>query len=64
MVANWFTGSGLGGQSALDLLRAEEQLIPIITFSAKVDEMLGGGVALGKITELCGAPGTGKTQFR
>ena len=35
-----------------------------MTFSASVDEMLGGGVPLGKITEICGAPGVGKTQFR
>ena len=36
----------------------------IVTFSAKIDGILGGGVPLGKITELCGAPGVGKTQFR
>ena len=30
----------------------------------QVDSMLGGGVPVGKITELCGAPGVGKTQFR
>jgi RAD51-like protein 2 len=35
-----------------------------VTFSAGVDGMLGGGVPLGKITEICGAPGVGKTQFR
>ena len=52
------------GRSALEVLRSEEALTPIITFSARVDDMLGGGVALGKITEICGAPGTGKTQFR
>lgn len=52
------------GQSALELLKVEQTLSFIVTFSAKVDEMLGGGIPLGKITELCGAPGIGKTQFR
>ena len=52
------------GCSALDMLKAEQQLLSIVTFSAQVDEMLGGGVPLGKITEICGAPGVGKTQFR
>ena len=46
------------------MLKAEQQLLSIVTFSAQVDEMLGGGVPLGKITEICGAPGVGKTQFR
>ena len=52
------------GQTALELLKAEQERPSIVTFSAKVDTMLGGGIALGKITELCGAPGIGKTQFR
>ena len=51
-------------QSALELLRTEQAQPFVVTFSAKVDEMLGGGVSMGKITELCGAPGVGKTQFR
>jgi hypothetical protein len=41
------------GQSALELLRREHGRKPIITFSESIDEMLGGGVALGKITEFC-----------
>lgn len=52
------------GQSALQLLKAEQDQQFIVTFSSKVDEMLGGGVAMGKITEFCGAPGIGKTQLR
>ena len=52
------------GHSALDLLKAEQLQSYIVTFSAGVDGMLGGGVPLGKITEICGAPGVGKTQFR
>jgi RAD51-like protein 2 len=33
----------------------------IITFCRAVDGMLGGGIALGELTELAGCPGTGKT---
>ena len=55
---------GHGGRSALELLKAEQLQSYIVTFSAGVDGMLGGGVPLGKITEICGAPGVGKTQFR
>ena len=55
---------GGGGRSALELLKAEQLQSYIVTFSAGVDGMLGGGVPLGKITEICGAPGVGKTQFR
>lgn len=53
-----------GGLSALELFKAEQEQPFIVTFSSKVDEMLGGGIAVGKITEFCGAPGIGKTQFR
>lgn len=53
-----------GGQSVLALLQEEESRGSIVTFCAKLDAMLGGGVPLGKITEVCGAPGLGKTQLR
>jgi len=36
----------------------------IVTFSKAVDDMLGGGIVVGEVTELCGAPGSGKTQLR
>jgi circadian clock protein KaiC len=35
----------------------------IVTGVTGLDEMLGGGVPLGKIVLLCGGPGTGKTIF-
>ncbi len=41
------------GASALDLLTRETDRNPIITFNSEIDEMLGGGVPIGKITELC-----------
>ena len=52
------------GVSALEMLKAEQLQSYIVTFSAQVDGMLGGGVPVGKIAEICGAPGVGKTQFR
>lgn len=35
----------------------------IVTFCEALDQMLGGGVATGEITEFCGCPGAGKTQI-
>lgn len=52
------------GKSALELLKAEQLQGYIVTFCAKVDAMLGGGIPLAKITEVCGPPGVGKTQIR
>lgn len=52
------------GCSALELLKEEQMKVPIVTFCAEIDNMLGGGVFPGKITEFCGAPGVGKTQMR
>lgn len=49
-------------RTALDLLRQEDSSRGVITFSEELDEMLGGGVPLCKVTEFCGAPGVGKTQ--
>ncbi|KAK3083621.1 hypothetical protein FSP39_000413 [Pinctada imbricata] len=48
---------------ALDMLYKEQSLPGIVTFSEKIDSMLGGGIPLCKITEFCGAPGIGKTQM-
>lgn len=47
--------------TALELLEQEQGFV--ITFCATLDEALGGGVQLTKITEVCGAPGIGKTQL-
>lgn len=58
------TGSGVGHPcSALDLLKLERMQGHVVTFCAKIDGMLGGGVPVGKMTEFCGAPGIGKTQI-
>ncbi|XP_013384917.1 DNA repair protein RAD51 homolog 3 [Lingula anatina] len=50
-------------RTALDMLRDESLQQYIITFSERLDDMLGGGVPLTKTTEFCGAPGIGKTQM-
>lgn len=49
--------------TALDMLKDELSQQCIITFSQELDALLGGGVPLTKITEICGAPGVGKTQM-
>lgn len=51
------------GISALDLLHDEQTRQPIVTFCEKLDDLMGGGVPLCKITEICGAAGVGKTQL-
>lgn len=35
----------------------------IVTFCRSIDGLLGGGIALGQVTEIAGLPGTGKTQL-
>ena len=52
-----------GAKSASEMLREEEKKLPIYTFCQELDDLLGGGVAVGEITELCGCPGIGKTQM-
>ncbi|XP_053131080.1 DNA repair protein RAD51 homolog 3 isoform X3 [Hemicordylus capensis] len=49
--------------TALELLEEEQGRCAIVTFCSAVDGILGGGVQLTKITEICGAPGVGKTQL-
>uniref|UniRef100_A0A2Z5TRT6 DNA repair protein RAD51 homolog 3 n=1 Tax=Reticulitermes speratus TaxID=60591 RepID=A0A2Z5TRT6_9NEOP len=50
-------------KSALDIWHDECLSPHIVTFNKSVDDMLDGGIAVGEITELCGAPGSGKTQI-
>ncbi|XP_070767151.1 DNA repair protein RAD51 homolog 3 [Enoplosus armatus] len=49
--------------TALELLQKEQELRSIVTFSSQLDAALGGGLPIGKTTEICGAPGVGKTQL-
>ncbi|XP_005986848.1 DNA repair protein RAD51 homolog 3 [Latimeria chalumnae] len=49
--------------TALELLEQEQAQNSIITFCSALDDILGGGVPVSKTTEICGAPGVGKTQL-
>lgn len=49
--------------SAKDILSRHGGNRPVITFCRSIDQLLGGGVPLGQITEFCGVPGVGKTQM-
>uniref|UniRef100_A0A3Q1HYM4 DNA repair protein RAD51 homolog 3 n=1 Tax=Acanthochromis polyacanthus TaxID=80966 RepID=A0A3Q1HYM4_9TELE len=57
------TDAAGGGVTALELLQKEAELKSIVTFSSHLDEALRGGIPVGKTTEICGAPGVGKTQL-
>ncbi|XP_073091447.1 DNA repair protein RAD51 homolog 3-like isoform X4 [Manis javanica] len=60
-----YAGSAESGKkcTALELLEQEHTQSFIITFCSALDNILGGGVPLTKTTEICGAPGVGKTQL-
>jgi RAD51-like protein 2 len=49
--------------SAKELVTRMSMQRPIITFCKALDTMLGGGISLGQVTEVCGVPGIGKTQL-
>jgi RAD51-like protein 2 len=56
------------GRTASELLRQQESSgnaapVHIVTFCRGLDMLLAGGLALGHVTEVAGAPGTGKTQL-
>ncbi|KAL3671083.1 hypothetical protein V7S43_004265 [Phytophthora oleae] len=51
------------GETALDLLQEVTKSEPITTRLLGIDGLLGGGLQRGEVTEICGGPGTGKTQF-
>ena len=58
------TQTEVKGQSALALLECERGQRHVVSFCAGVDMVMGGGVEVGRVTEVCGEPGTGKTQLR
>lgn len=43
--------------TAKDLLSKHGTSRSLITFCKQIDQMLGGGVTVGQITEFCGVPG-------
>ncbi|XP_023588487.1 DNA repair protein RAD51 homolog 3 isoform X3 [Trichechus manatus latirostris] len=60
-----YAGTSESGKkcTALELLEQEHTQGFIITFCSALDNILGGGIPLTKTTEICGAPGVGKTQL-
>lgn len=46
-----------------DTSNSNWQRLSIITFCREIDQLLGGGIALGELTEIAGSPGAGKTQW-
>ncbi|XP_048375306.1 DNA repair protein RAD51 homolog 3 isoform X2 [Sphaerodactylus townsendi] len=57
------SGNTVRKYTALELLQEEQIQGFIVTFCSALDDILGGGVHLMKVTEICGAPGVGKTQL-
>ncbi len=53
----------MGFESGIDLLDKRSSVLKISTGSKNVDEMLGGGMESGAITECYGAYGSGKTSI-
>lgn len=53
----------MGFESGLDLLKKREKVIKLTTMSQAFNELLGGGVETGCITECYGAYGSGKTAL-
>ncbi|CAH0476590.1 unnamed protein product [Peronospora belbahrii] len=51
------------GDTALDLLQDVTKIQPISMRLLGLDGLLGGGLQRGEVTEICGGPGTGKTQL-
>ena len=50
--------------SALQALEKEENRLSITTFCEALDTLMGGtGIPNGKVTEICGIAGIGKTQL-
>jgi DNA repair protein RadA len=50
-------------RTALSLVESSLNQRRIVTFCARLDALLHGGVALGQTLELCGEPGVGKTSL-
>ena len=53
----------MGFESGLDLLKKRKSVIKITTMSEAFNDLLGGGVETGSITECYGAYGSGKTAL-
>lgn len=49
--------------SAYEIWKEERDAGVIITLCRDLDDAIGGGIRIGKLTEFVGAPGVGKTQI-
>eukprot|EP00899_Mesostigma_viride_P028489 jgi/Mesvir1/8825/Mv02726-RA.1 len=56
-------GPATEAHSALELFRVQKKAAKMRTFCQSLDNLLGGGLVAGDVTEFCGAPGVGKTQL-
>lgn len=57
-------GGGLpGAVDAYKILALERASTRIVTCSREIDSITGGGIGSGRVTEVCGVPGVGKTQL-
>ena len=56
-------GLDMGFQSGLEVLEKRNRMSQISLGASNLDQILGGGVHTGAITEFFGAYGSGKTQF-
>ncbi|CAF5135168.1 unnamed protein product, partial [Rotaria magnacalcarata] len=48
-------------RTAMDILKSDTGCIS--TYSKNIDDMLNGGIRMGVVTELCGNPGSGKSNL-
>lgn len=62
-VASPVGANGTGAVTAQALFEKELSSRKIVTFCQELDIALGGGIATGQVTELCGQPAVGKTQL-
>ncbi|KAF2350199.1 DNA recombination and repair protein Rad51-like C-terminal [Trinorchestia longiramus] len=51
------------GETVLDMIEERDCASHVVTLCPSLDAVLGGGIALGALTEIVGTPGTGKTQL-
>lgn len=56
-------GSKMNFQTATNYFRVRKDVVKLTTGSSKLDELLGGGIETGSITEIFGEFRTGKTQL-
>lgn len=67
---SWINGTDTSTESidlqahnAWDVLVQWKRTLPISTLCKCLDELLQGGIRSQQLVEVCGAPGTGKTQL-